>query len=40
MTIRIDEKRSFKFRIDAINIFNHPQGADPNLDINCTDLTF
>ena len=26
-TVRIDESRSFEFRVDASNIFNHPQPA-------------
>jgi hypothetical protein len=37
---RIGEAKALKFRFDAINLFNHPQVADPNLDINSTDLTF
>jgi len=37
---KIGEKSAVKMRFDAINIFNHPQVADPNLDINSTDLTF
>jgi hypothetical protein len=31
---RIDETKALTFRMDATNIFNHPQPANPNLDIN------
>jgi hypothetical protein len=37
---KVGERRSVKFRLDAINIFNHPQIANPNLDLNSSDLTF
>jgi hypothetical protein len=33
---RIDETKGFSLRVDATNIFNHPQPANPNLDINAT----
>src|SRR5262249_46285945 len=32
--IRIGETRSFAFRIDARNVFNHPTPGNPNLNIN------
>jgi hypothetical protein len=31
---RIDESKALTFRMDATNIFNHPQPANPTLDIN------
>jgi hypothetical protein len=31
---RISESRRLQFRLDATNILNHPEPADPNLDIN------
>jgi len=31
---KIDESKAFTFRIDGSNIFNHPQPANPTLDIN------
>jgi hypothetical protein len=31
---RITESKSFMLRMDATNVFNHPQPANPNLDIN------
>ena len=43
LTVRADatsDTQSVKFRLDAINIFNHPQIANPNLDLTSTDLTF
>jgi hypothetical protein len=33
-TIRINESKSLEFRIDARNVLNHPEPADPVLDIN------
>ena len=39
-SFKLRETKNLRFRIDASNIFNHPQVADPNLDINSTDLTF
>jgi hypothetical protein len=37
--IKITESKRLQFRMDAANIFNHPQPANPNLDINST-VTF
>jgi hypothetical protein len=37
---RVDERRNVRLRIDATNIFNHPQVENPNMDINSTELTF
>jgi hypothetical protein len=34
--IRITENRSFEFRLDAINILNHPNFANPQTSINNT----
>jgi hypothetical protein len=31
---RISESKAFTLRMDATNAFNHPQPANPNLDIN------
>jgi hypothetical protein len=31
---RITERTQFEFRIDAINVFNHPNFANPNTSIN------
>jgi hypothetical protein len=31
---RISETKRVRFRMDALNIFNHPQPANPNLNIN------
>ena len=30
----IDERRQFEFRLDAINVLNHPNFANPNTNIN------
>jgi hypothetical protein len=32
--VRIGENRSLEFRVDARNVLNHPEPADPVLDIN------
>jgi hypothetical protein len=37
---RVGESKRLQFRVDALNILNHPQAADPNLDINSQDLSF
>jgi hypothetical protein len=37
---RVSESKRLEFRLDALNVLNHPQPADPNLDINSQDLTF
>jgi len=39
-SFKLRETKNLRFRIDASNIFNHPQVADPNLDLNSADLTF
>jgi hypothetical protein len=31
---RVTESKAFTFRMDAQNVFNHPQPANPTLDIN------
>jgi len=31
---RIDEGRQFEFRVDAINVLNHPNFGTPNTNIN------
>ncbi len=31
---KLDETRGLTIRMDASNIFNHPQPGNPNLDIN------
>jgi hypothetical protein len=31
---RISESKRLRFRLDALNILNHPQPASPNLNIN------
>jgi hypothetical protein len=33
-TIRISETKTVQFRMDALNVFNHPEPATPILDIN------
>ena len=33
-TIRISETKRVQFRVDALNVFNHPEPATPILDIN------
>lgn len=33
---RISESKRLQFRLDATNILNHPEPADPSLDINAT----
>jgi hypothetical protein len=33
-SIRITESKSLEFRVDARNVLNHPEPADPILDIN------
>ena len=32
--LRINETKRLQFRMDALNVFNHPQPANPTLDIN------
>ena len=32
--ITVSESKSVEFRIDASNVFNHPEPANPTLDIN------
>jgi hypothetical protein len=31
---QIGESRTFEFRLDAINVFNHPNFADPSTNID------
>jgi hypothetical protein len=31
---KITESKAFTVRMDATNVFNHPQPANPTLDIN------
>ena len=35
-----DETKRLQLRLDAINLFNHPEPADPNLNINNNDVPF
>src|SRR5262249_6028269 len=34
---KVTESKAFTLRMDATNIFNHPQPANPTLDINSTN---
>jgi len=34
--IRVRETKSLQFRVDATNVFNHPNMGNPNFDINST----
>jgi hypothetical protein len=36
-SFRISESKRLEFRLDAANLLNHPQPADPSLDINGDD---
>ena len=36
--VAIDEVKEFELRIDAVNILNHPNFANPTLDINSTSF--
>lgn len=36
--VRIDERREFEFRLDAINLLNRPNFGNPTLDINNTSF--
>src|SRR5262249_46899059 len=36
--IRISETKSFEFRMDAINVLNHPNWGVPNTNINSTSF--
>jgi hypothetical protein len=35
-SIKVTESKSFQFRIDATNVFNHPLMGNPNLSLNAT----
>jgi len=37
---RVGESKRLLFRMDATNVFNHPEPADPNLNINNNDVPF
>jgi len=37
---RISETKRLQLRLDATNLFNHPEPADPNLNINNNDVPF
>jgi len=37
---RLGESKRLQFRMDATNVFNHPEPADPNLNINNNDVPF
>jgi hypothetical protein len=39
-TIRISETRTMQFRVDALNVFNHPEPATPILDLNDANFGF
>jgi hypothetical protein len=34
--IRIDEKKSFTLRLDAVNVLNHPAWGNPNVNMDST----
>ena len=34
--VRLGETKEFEFRIDAVNILNHPNFGDPDTNINST----
>ena len=36
--VRIAESKEFEFRVDAVNILNHPNFGNPNLNINNTSF--
>jgi len=36
--VRIDERKEFEFRLDAINVLNRPNFGVPQLDINNTSF--
>ena len=36
--IMLSESRSMEFRIDASNVFNHPEPANPTLDVNSNNF--
>jgi len=36
--IRIDETKEFEVRVDAINVLNHSNWGNPNVDINSTNF--
>jgi hypothetical protein len=36
--VRIDESKEFEFRLDSINILNHPNFGNPNTSINSTNF--
>jgi hypothetical protein len=36
--IRLSESKTMEFRIDASNVFNHPEPANPTLDINSNNF--
>lgn len=38
--IRISETKNVQFRVDALNVFNHPEPATPILDINNAGANF
>jgi hypothetical protein len=36
--VRITETKEFEFRLDAINVLNHPNFGNPNLNIDSTSF--
>jgi hypothetical protein len=36
--VRIAETKEFEFRVDAVNVLNHPNFGDPNVSINSTSF--
>ena len=36
--VRISETKEFEFRVDAVNVLNHPNFGSPNLNINNTSF--
>jgi Carboxypeptidase regulatory-like domain len=37
-TFQISESKALQVRFDALNVLNHPQPGNPNLNINATDI--
>ena len=38
--VRINETQELQLRIDAVNLLNHPNFGDPNLNINTPNNDF
>jgi hypothetical protein len=37
-SVKLTESKSLQFRLDATDVFNHPEPATPVLDINATNF--